>query len=176
MALIIGGTTLQNNQIGKVIQCVGNNISRGGASINATSQTAAATTVTQAITPTSASNKILILANFSVVIYDTDEGEAGHATEIYIQVGSGSMVQLNDGTNVNSTGYINSESNYKYSTFSSATLCYDRYNIHYFDDSYDSTDAITYKVYLAEMQVNDNYANVGAGSGLTNIMLMEIQQ
>ena len=91
-------------------------------------------------------------------------------------VGNYIQFQLNDGTNVNSTGYINSESNYKYSTFSSATLCYDRYNIHYFDDSYDSTDAITYKIYLAEMQVNDNYANVGAGSGLTNIMLMEIQQ
>ena len=164
-------------KIGKVIQCVGNNISRGGASINATSQTAAATTVTQAITPTSASNKILILANFSVVIYDTDEGEAGHATEIYRQVGSGSMVQLNDGTDVNSTGYVNSESNFKFGKHAGDyTLCYDRYNIHYFDDSYDSTDAITYKVYLAEMQVNDNYANVGAGSGLTNIMLMEIQQ
>ena len=64
MALIIGGTTLQNNQIGKVIQCVGNNISRAGASQNATSQTAAATGITQAITPTSASNKNLILANF----------------------------------------------------------------------------------------------------------------
>ena len=172
----INGSSLTNLSAGKVLQCVGNNISRAGASQNVTTQTATATSITQAITPTSASNKILILANFSVVIYDTDEGEAGHATEIYRQVGSGSMVQLNDGTNVNSTGYINSESNYKYSTFSSATLCYDRYNIHYFDDSYDSTDAITYKVYLAEMQVNDNYANVGAGSGMTNIMLMEIQQ
>ena len=173
----LNGSSLTNLSAGKVLQCVGNNISRAGASLNVTTQTATATSITQAITPTSASNKILILANFSVVIYDTDGHEAGHSTEIYRQVGSGSMVQLNDGTDVNSTGYVNSESNFKFGKHAGDyTLCYDRYNIHYFDDSYDSTDAITYKVYLAEMQVNDNYANVGAGSGMTNIMLMEIQQ
>ena len=159
---------------GKVLQCVGNSKVRAAASVNSTSQTALATDVYQAITPQAADNKILVICNFSTVIYDDNGNQAGQGNELYRDVGSG-FVSLNEGGD-HATGNVNTESNQKVSNTDNYTLCYSKYGIHYWDHNYDTTNEVTYKLYIAEMQVNDSYTNIGAGSGLCNIVLMEIDQ
>ena len=55
---------------GKVLQCVGNNF-QGHQDV--TSTTATASTVSIAITPTSASNKIFVSLNSCVTLYDNNQ-------------------------------------------------------------------------------------------------------
>ena len=157
---------------GKVLQCVGNSIGGAGANQEVTTETPTATGIVQAITPTSATNRILIMMDFSVVLYDVGGNSAGGGIAIYRDIGGAGFTNLD----TNKTGNIGSAANEQiYKTYDDL-LCYTRYQLQYWDASYDSTSECTYKLYIAEMQSNDNYFNVGAGSGLVSTVLMEIDE
>ena len=159
---------------GKILQCLGNTIGNSGASQNVTTQTPTATGLLQAITPTSATNRILIQMHFSFVNYDADEDQAGSGFELFRDIDGGGFATIDSGA----SGYIEGAGNEQWylPAGGSVTIIYSKTEINYWDASYDSTAVVTYKLYIAEPQANDNYFNIGAGSGLVNIVVMEIDE
>jgi hypothetical protein len=156
---------------GKVLQCVGNSIGNA-ADQQVTTNSATATALLQAITPTSATNRLLITAEFSVEVYDANGSSGGGGIELYRDINGAGFDRLDSGA----TGNTASIGNHRLGNLDGVTYWITRYGIHYWDASYDSTNVVTYKLYIAEADVDDDYFAVGSGSSLLTMSVMEIDE
>jgi len=122
--------------------------------INTTSTSFVATNITDSITPTSTSSKILILINGGRSSYNS--GAAEGSTKLYYQVGSGSFSAITD---------IKKSENNQSGNYAHTSLSFN------FLHSPSSTSALTYKVYV-KTNANNYYLN--SDTSAVNITLMEI--
>jgi hypothetical protein len=122
--------------------------------INTTSTSFVATNITDSITPTSTSSKILILINGGRSSYNS--GAAEGSTKLYYQVGSGSFSAITD---------IKKSENNQSGNYAHTSLSFNYLH------SPSSTSALTYKVYV-KTNANNYYLN--SDTSAVNITLMEI--
>tara|TARA_R100000995_G_C3417810_1_gene92459 strand:- start:161 stop:670 length:510 start_codon:yes stop_codon:yes gene_type:complete len=113
-----------------------------------------ASTITDTITPTSTSSKILILINGGRSSYGG--GECEGSSQLYYQVGSGSFNSITD---------IKKSENLQSGSFAKTPLSFN------FVHSPNSTSALSYKVYY---KTNANTYYLNSDTSNINITLMEI--
>jgi len=113
-----------------------------------------ASTITDSITPTSTSSKILVLINGGRSSFSG--GEAEGSSQLYYQVGSGSFTSITD---------IMKANNNQSGSFGGVTLSFN------FLHSPSSTSALTYKVYF-KTSANTYFLN--SDTSAVNITLMEV--
>tara|TARA_R100001086_G_scaffold37920_1_gene16880 strand:+ start:647 stop:1135 length:489 start_codon:yes stop_codon:yes gene_type:complete len=122
--------------------------------INTTSTSFVATNITDSITPSSTSSKILILINGGRSSYNS--GAAEGSTKLYYQVGSGSFSAITD---------IKKSENNQSGNYGHTSLSFN------FLHSPSSTSALTYKVYV-KTNANNYYLN--SDTSAVNITLIEV--
>jgi len=131
---------------GQVIQVLGATDSTQRIT-SSTSYVTASNTLSVTITPSSASNKILIISNFNVYV---EASTTGHYTI------------FRDSTNL---GVANGMSNLSIETYVGTSVSY--------LDSPNTTSAITYQIYLKKSGAGSNYFNVN--STTSSITCLEIK-
>ena len=120
---------------------------------------------TKAITPTSSTSDILVLAMMHYDIYTASGGEAGIGFKITRTVDSTETTIFE--TNFTSELYVygSSGTNQAKGTRIINTL----------DTSISTTNAATYKVYAKPHNTSSNASKISSGSGLSSLTLMEVK-
>lgn len=135
-------------------------------SVNSTSWTA--TEITDQITPTSTTSKILVMINASLSQYEGSGSGLKFGAGIYRRVGTGAFVRAYAGQNNSYGGYGESSGNTERSTSFPTTLI--------FVDEPNTNNTVDYKLYLRLLTATgqgDN-VNTGASNQERSITLMEI--
>ena len=154
---------------GKIKQCI-------GTSENADDQitgTNVATSLSQAITPTSASNKILVVVNTTMVLFDDNYKNVAGGLSLWRDIAGGGFSEISSAA----TGDSDVQCEFWSQNDSEASgyfLMSDRYNLEWFDTTHNTTSAITYKIYASRIESGDNYFDLGQGSQIRTITCWEI--
>ena len=154
---------------GKIVQCI-------GTTANADDQitgTNVATSLSQAITPTSASNKILVVVNTTMVLFDDNYKNVAGGLSLWRDIAGGGYSEISSAA----TGDSDVQCEFFSQNDSEASgyfLWHDRWNLEWIDDTHNTTSAITYKIYASRIEAGDNYFDLGQGSQLRTITCWEI--
>tara|TARA_R100000541_G_scaffold42568_1_gene49884 strand:- start:24 stop:539 length:516 start_codon:yes stop_codon:yes gene_type:complete len=151
---------------GKVLQVQHNKFN--GANTTVTSASFTATEITDQITPSSTSSKILVMINASLSQSEGSGSGTKFGAGIYRQISSGGYSRIYAGQGNSYGGYGESSGNTQRSSSFPTTLM--------FIDEPNTTNAVDYKLYLRLLTANgqgDN-VNTGASNMERSIILMEI--
>jgi len=152
---------------GKLLQIQSVNFTSGVTSV--TSDSFTATEVTDQITPSATSSKILVIFNVSCSQYEGSGSGLKFEAGIYRQINGGGYSRLYAGSGNSYGGYGESSGNTERSSSWPTTMTF-------LDTSHNTTNAIDYKLYLALVSASgqgDN-VNTGASSQERSVTLMEI--
>lgn len=151
---------------GKVLQVQHNTFSGSVTSVSSTSWTA--TEITDQITPTSTSSKILVMINASLSQYEGTGSGVKFGAGIYRKISSGNYSRVYAGQNNSYGGYGESSGNTERTSSFPTTLM--------FVDEPNTTNTVDYKLYLKLLTATgqgDN-VNTGASDQERSITLIEI--
>tara|TARA_R100000900_G_scaffold123982_1_gene98346 strand:+ start:181 stop:678 length:498 start_codon:yes stop_codon:yes gene_type:complete len=163
MAIFVGGT---EKSFGKLLQV--QKITTSGTVTSVTSDSFTATEVTDQITPSATSSKILVIFNVSLSQYEGSGSGCKYGAGIYRQIDGGGYSRVYAGQGNSYGGYGESSGNTERSTSFPTTLT--------FVDEPNTTSAVDYKLYICLLTSSgqgDN-VNTGASSMERGVTLMEI--
>jgi len=163
----LAGGSLTGISGGKLLQIQSVNFTSGVTSV--TSDSFTATEVTDQITPSATSSKILVLFNVSLSQYEGSGSGCKYEAGIYRQINGGGYSRIYAGSGNSYGGYGESSGNTERSTSFPTTMTF-------LDTSHNTTNAIDYKLYLSLLTSSgqgDN-VNTGASDQERSVTLMEI--
>ena len=145
-----------------------------------TSQSPTATGITVAITPTSATNRILVQMSTTTVGYDNNGTNAMGTLNLWRDIGGGGFSRISTLDN----GSLGSEPTFgqgvhriaSASESSGYIAFWWRYKLDFWDGSYDSTSEVTYKIYGSNDNANNVYFCPGEGKYSRTITAFEVDQ
>ena len=162
-----GGTGSTTFSPGKLLQVQSVNFTSGVTSV--TSDSFTATEVTDQITPSATSSKILVLFNVSLSQYEGSGSGLKYKAGIYRQINGGGYSLVYAGQDNSYGGYGESSGNTERSNSTPTTMTF-------LDTSHNTTNAIDYKLYIALLTASGQGDNVNTGSSNMerSVTLMEI--
>jgi hypothetical protein len=163
----ISGASLTGISGGKLLQVQSVNFTSGVTSVTTDSFTA--TEVTDQITPSATSSKILVIFNISISMSEGSGSGCKYKAGIYRQINGGGYSLLYAGQG-NSYGGIGQNDTWTSLSTSVPTT------MTFLDTSHNTTNAIDYKLYLSKLTSSgqgDN-VNTGASDQERSVTLMEI--
>ena len=151
---------------GKLLQTQSATFTSGVTSV--TSDSFTATEVTDQITPSASSSKILVIINASLSQYEGSGSGVKFKAGIYRQINGGGYSRVYAGQGNSYGGYGDSDGNQERSQSNPTTLT--------FIDSPNTTNAVDYKLYIGLVVANGSGDNVNTGSSSMErgVTLMEI--
>ena len=163
MALFVGGT---EKSFGKVLQV--QSMTTSGSNTSVTSDSFSATEVTDQITPSASSSKILVICNLSCSQYENSGTHNKFRAGIYRSINGASYARVYAGQANSYGGMGGFGSGTEISSSWPVTLT--------FTDSPNTTSAVDYKVYLALNVASEGGNNVttGASDMERGVTLIEI--
>tara|TARA_R110002020_G_scaffold111806_1_gene257768 strand:- start:229 stop:837 length:609 start_codon:yes stop_codon:yes gene_type:complete len=152
---------------GKLLQVQSVNFTSGVTSV--TSDDFTATEVTDQITPSATSSKILVMFNVSISQYEGSGSGCKFEAGIYRSINGGTYARLYAGSGNSYGGYGESSGNTERSSSFPTTMTF-------LDTSHNTTNAIDYKLYLSLLTASGQGDNVNTGSSSQerSVTLIEI--
>ena len=161
-----GGTGATSFSPGKILQV--QKFTTSGTVTSVTTDSYTTTEVTDQITPSATSSKILVIINASLSQYEGNGSGCKYKSAIYRQIGGGGFSAVYAGQGNSYGGYGESDGNTERSTSFPTTLT--------FVDEPNTTSAVDYTLYIGLVTASgqgDN-VNTGASAKERSVTLMEI--